>query len=190
MNHRFTTALRLLAAAIVSGLLLAGTVLLGGAPAGASPLSCTTNCSSSGSVSASVNVASSILLSLNQASLSFGSNQAPGSTSSGVPPVVATIGTNDSAGYALSVSATDWTGGAIKASDLTVLETTTPALQGNLQSTTGKPLVEAGNLILAGASTVSGSSGDAYTSAFSLHIPANAPGGSASSTITYLAAAN
>jgi len=186
MNHRFTTWTRRVLVAL--GLALVA-FLTTEAPSWAAPASCTTSCSSSGSVSASVNVASSILLSLSASTLDFGSNQAPGSDSSGVPPIVATIGTNDSAGYALSVSATDFNS-VIKANNLSVKESASGSLANNLQSTSFVPLVEAGNLILAGSSAMSGPSGDAYTSAWDLHIPANAPGGSASSTITYLAAAN
>lgn len=173
---------------VALGLCLAALVTAA-APSWAAPASCTTSCSSSGSVAASVSVASSILLSLNVSSIDFGANQAPGSDSSGVPPVVATVGTNDSAGYALSVSATDFSS-IITANNLSVLESAAGALSGNLQNTNNTHLNESSPLIIAGSGTMSGPSGDAYSSAFTLHIPQNAPGGSASSTITYLAAAN
>jgi hypothetical protein len=186
ITHHWTTAV----AVVIVGLtgLLAGLLA---APAGAATL----GDPNPAAVPASVTVGSFLTMNLPGAqSIAFGS-VAPGTTAgsftmdpSNPTYVPRQVATNDPAGYSMTVSAADFSGGGLLASDLSMSALAPSGT--NYTTTTPVPMPEGGQSVTFGSDTMAAPNPDSWGTAWKLTVPLVTPAGSFTTTVTYLVVAN
>jgi hypothetical protein len=191
MQARLTTRWTTAVAVVIVGLLglLAGLLA---APAGAATVGTDPN---PASVPASVTVGSFLTMNLPGAqSIAFGS-VAPGTTAGsftmdGSNPtyVPLQVATNDPAGYSMTVSAADFSGGGLLASDLSMSALSPSGT--NYTTTTPVAMPEGGQSVTFGSDTMAAPNPDSWGTAWKLTVPLVTPAGSFTTTVTYLVVAN